>query len=569
MFFKFPLEAVYGVRLVLDHTKINKWNIIKGVGIYKGDEQAKIKPDLYNQAEFPFPKDSISHNINTHECFEFNPRVTSDGSKMYFVKDCPGQDNQDIWYAEADAAGKWKEAKSVGAPLNNSGHNFISSLSMDGNTLFIGNTYESNGEQMGPGISISKWQTNKTWSIPENIVLPDFFNKHEYGNYFMSYDQTALLIAMEDVYTVGDMDLYVSLFNKYKKSWSEPINLGKVINTSFTEDYPYLSLDGTSLYFSSKGHIGYGGHDIYMAKRLDNSWTKWSKPVNLGPLINTKTDDDGFMISNSGDYAYFNTVTFDSIHNMDIYKIKLPKVLHQHPQVLIKGKIVSSRDGVPVRAAIRYKEKAKKAYEEAIINSDDDGNFSFILPQGKEYELILEGSRYFKITDQISLLDSNLKSKVLRNYKMDPFLDSGQVSIINNLLFDYGTSNLKDTSFHELDKLAIRLNEQNKSVIEVSGHTDDVGSDEFNLQLSEARASSVVNYLVTKGIRPWRLKAKGYGEQVPIASNETDEGRSLNRRVEMLILEDDFSKKYQKKQTPAAGGKRQRFNFYSNVVKNN
>lgn len=138
----------------------------------------------------------------------------------------------------------------------------------------------------------------------------------------------------KDEHTHGDLDLYVCFYNKHNKKWSEPINLGNTINSSFTEDYPYLALDGKTLYFNSKGHIGYGGHDIYISKRLDNRWTKWS--VNLGSKINTKTDDNGFMISNSVDYAYFNTVAFDSVHNMDIYKIKLPKKLHQHAQVLIK-----------------------------------------------------------------------------------------------------------------------------------------------------------------------------------------------------------------------------------------
>jgi outer membrane protein OmpA-like peptidoglycan-associated protein len=565
---KFKLETVYGIKLVIDHSKINKWNIIKGVGICKSDELVDIKPDLYDQAEFPFPKDSIGHNINTHECFEFNPRLSSDGSKMYFVKECPGIDNQDIWVTEADASGRWKEAHSVGSPLNNAGHNFVASASMDGNTLFIGNTYNSDGEQLGAGLSMSKWQTNRTWSLPENIEIPNFVNKSSYGNYFMAHDQSAILMALENEQSNGEMDLYVSLFNKYKKSWSEPINLGNVINTSFGEDYPYLALDGNVLYFSSKGHIGYGGHDIYMSKRLDNSWTKWSKPVNLGPLINTKTDDNGFMISNSGDYAYFNTVTFDSIHNMDIYKIKLPKILQQHPHVLIKGKVLSTRDGKPVHTIIRFKEKGKNVYDPTVVTNDMDGNFAFILPHGKEYDIVVEGSNYFKITDKIALLDSNVKSKVLKNYKIEPFLDSGQVSVMSNVLFDFGTAKLRDTSFHELNRMVSKLQEQNKSVIEISGHTDDVGSDEFNLKLSESRAMSVVNYLIEKGIRPWRLKAKGYGEQVPIASNDTEEGRTLNRRVEMLILEDDFSKRYQKKQSPVAG-KKQRFNFYSNVVKEN
>lgn len=545
----FDLETVYGIKLILDHTKINNWNIIKSIGIAKSENPIDIKPDLYNPAEFPNPKDTIGHNINTHECFEFNPRLSSDGSKLYFVKECPTDKNQDIWFAELDSNGKWMDAKSIGQPLNNKDHNFISSVSLDGKTLFVGNTYKPNGEQLGAGISISKWQQNKTWSLPQNVDIPNMENISEYENYFMLHDQSAIVIAMQNKKSIGEMDLYVSFFNKFKKTWSEPMNLGNTINTSFGEDYPYIAYDGVTLYFSSKGHIGYGGYDIYMSKRLDNSWTKWSKPVNLGHNINTKTDDDGFMISNLGDYAYFNTVAFDSVHNMDIYKIKLPKILRQHPQVLIKGKILNSKNGKPVKTELRFKEKNKINGEQTIIKNDDDGSFSFILPQGKEFELVIEGANYFKIVDKISLLDSNVKAKILKNYRIEPYLDSGEVAVMSNILYDFGTANISESSFGELDKMVQKFKQQNKSIIEISGHTDDLGSDAYNLKLSQNRANSVLNYLVEKGIRPWRLKAKGYGEQVPISSNATEEGRTQNRRVEMLILKDDFSKRNQKKQT--------------------
>lgn len=539
----YPLETVYGVKVVINHAKINKWNILKGIGITKNDKPIEIKPELSLEAEFTFFKDTIGDNINTHDCFEFNPKLTSDGSTLYFVKECQKDKNQDIWYSEMDSLGKWMDAKSVGKPLNNSSDNFISSVSLDGKTLFVGNTYKPNGEQLGDGISISKLQLDKTWSLPTTIEIPNVKNKSKYVNYFMLHDQSAVLIAMENEKSIGELDLYVSLYNKYKKSWEEPINLGSTINSIFAEDSPYMAFDGQTLYYSSLGQIGFGGFDIYMSKRLDNSWTNWTKPVNIGPKINSKTDDVGFMISNSGDVAYFNSVAFDSVHNMDIYKIKLPALLKQNPQVLIKGKIVCARTGKPIKTQIRFKEKNKKNYESLIILNEDDGTFSFILPHGKEYEIVLESNNYFKITDNISLLDSLNKTKLHKNFSLEPYLDSGYVAVMANLLFEFGTTNISQTSYKDLDMLANKLKQQNKSVIQISGHTDDTGSETFNNKLSLQRASSVVDYLVSKGIRAWRLNAKGFGEQTPIASNATDDGRAQNRRVELLILKTDFTKK--------------------------
>lgn len=209
--------------------------------------------------------------------------------------------------------------------------------------------------------------------------------------------------------------------------------------------------------------------------------------------------------------------------------------------------MVNSKTNEPVSVVIRFKEKGQKSYDPFIVNNDADGNFSFILPHGKEYDIALEGSKYFKMTDKISLLDTSLKIIALKSYKMEAFLDSGEVFVMNHILFEFGTANLKEESYPEIDNPILHLQEQNKAVIEISGHTDDVRSEEFNLKLSQQRASSVMDYIILKGIRSWRLKAKGYGEQVPISSNDTEEGRFSNRRVQIKLLEEDFSKKYQKK----------------------
>lgn len=413
-------------------------------------------------------------------------------------------------------------------------------------------------------LAVSKNHGN-SWDEPIPIGMPMIKSIDEYVNFCVSFDQKTIITAIEEQDGIGKFDLYAIIYNKNSKQWEKPFNLGPMINTADFEDFPYIAPDGKTLYWSSTGRLGYGRYDVYMSQRLDDSWTKWTEPINLGPAINSKADDTGFSIAARGDYAYLKTVNMeDTAKSIDIYGVTLPKFFKQKPLAVVKGRIanIESERGLP--SIIRFKEKGSSKLDPQVFAADGNGNFSFVLEADKDYELVIESSRHFKIYDTISTRNTQVYKGFNKTYKMESYLDSGQVSIISNLLFEFGTSKIVDSTRAKIDKLIVQLQEQNKSVIEIGGHTDDVGADDFNQRLSEARANAVVDVLVSKGIRAWRLKAKGYGEQVPIAPNDTEEGRKLNRRVEMLILEDDFSKKYNRNTSPKTRSNKSKYSLLKN-----
>ncbi|MDX2195903.1 MAG: OmpA family protein [Cytophagales bacterium] len=532
-----PYSTIYAVRVVLDHSAINEWNIIKGIGVLNADKLYDISPQFIADTSHKIHKEQVAGNINSKDCFEFSPKVAPDGKTLYFVKECEAQGDQDIWYSELDSAGKWSEAKNAGVPLNNKGHNFVASISPDGNTLVLGNKYNPDGTSAGDGVSVSHKTDDGKWSVPENIEIPDMVNINDHVNYYMNNDGNVMLIAMQDKKSVGGLDLYVSMYDKITRKWQAPVNLGNIVNSPFDEDYPFLANDGVSLYFSSKGHLGYGGHDVYVCKRLDDSWTKWSAPLNLGPFINSKVDDKGFVIDNRGDHAYFNTGTFEEdLHHMDIYKVGLPMTLWQNPRILINGTVFDDKTNEPMRATITVKDEQGQTVAFCASNPKT-GAYALSVTYGKVYEIYCESIDYFKKVDKILLNDITMGIEMKKDFPLGKFLDSGAVYTMKNIQFEFAKATLMEESYHELEMVADMMKQQKRATYEIAGHTDNVGSQESNLKLSEDRANTVRNYLISHGVKAFRLTAKGYGELLPIGTNDTEEGMAINRRVEFRVLE--------------------------------
>lgn len=325
----FQPTKVSHIEIVFQHKFINKWNLLKGIGLSYNPEPEEVLPYQIDLTNKVIKKELVDDNIKTDDCFLFAPKISADGNTLFFVKECANNKNgQDIWTSTKED-GLWSEPVNVGKPLNNASHNYVASVGADGNTLLVGNKYGPDGNYAGDGISKSIKMDDGKWSLPQAISIPNNINYNENVNYFQSLDEKYIIIASEDDISLGDLDLSVSIFNSLTNKWSAPIHLGATINTPHSEDYPYLAKDGITLYYSSKGFIGYGGHDIYMSKRLDDTWKNWSKPVNLGPKINTSADDKGFIVSADGAHAYLNSTSFDTANKIDIYKIVLPEEFHQ------------------------------------------------------------------------------------------------------------------------------------------------------------------------------------------------------------------------------------------------
>ena len=356
--------------------------------------------------------------------------------------------------------------------------------------------------------------------------------------------------------------------------WSEPMNLGAEINTPDTETTPFLAADGVSLYFSSNRKGGLGSNDIYVTKRLDKSWKRWSKPINLGAPINSEGFDAYYSVSAAGDYAYLVTRK-EGEGKGDIVRIKLkettsepttpvvmppsvatvadpnqnntpPKVIDKpvdtktktaDPVVLLSGKLFDAKTKkVPVNAKIIY-EDLTTGTEEGIATPDPiTGEYKIVLPYGKKYGITAIIDGYAPKSQNIDLTNPGKYLEITgRDIEVMPAI-KGAVVALNNIFFEYAKATLQNESFPELNRLVEMLTKSPKMTIEVAGHTDNVGTDENNLKLSQERAESVRNYLLSKGLAPARLTAKGYGESKPIAPNETDEGKQKNRRVEFMIL---------------------------------
>ncbi len=324
----------------------------------------------------------------------------------------------------------------------------------------------------------------------------------------------------------GLKDIFVSQVRE-DGSFSKPKNLGNVVNSFEDESNPFLAADGKTLYFASKGHPGYGYYDLFVSKRLDDSWTNWSKPENLGNIINSTGYELSIFLSAKGDKAYVG-------REKDIWEID--NSVKQDPVALVKGKVYDSKTKKIISAPIVY--NALKTNKElgTAISDPSTGSYSIVLPYGEKYSFMAEKEGYYAVTQNVDLSDLKEYKEITVDLYLNP-IEKGEIIRLNNIFFDSGKYDLLSESNAELDKLFKVLKDNKKLIIEIAGHTDAVGADKDNLQLSNNRANAVMNYLISKGVSKERLTAKGYGETKFIASNDTEEGKQLNRRVEFLILE--------------------------------
>jgi OOP family OmpA-OmpF porin len=503
--------------------------------------------------------ESLGKTVNT-EYNEIAPTISPDGKTLYFSRVSHPQNthgtkgSQDIWYSELKND-TWTMARKLPAPLNKEDYNSLYSITPDGNTLLIKGAYK-NGVYETRGFSTSK-KTARGWAAPNKIDIPGYakISKGQFDCGYLSTDGKTLVMSFSEKKNSKVDDLYVS-FKQKDGSWSKPLNLGPEINSEeFTETTPFLAPDGVTLYFSSDRKGGQGSNDIYYSKRIDKSWKRWSRPVNLGSTINTDGYDAYYTISAIGDYAYM--VSFKGTEGKgDIVRYDLrPKVVPgdtaqapvaiiptSDPVAMISGKVIDSKTGKPVEATIIYEDLETGEEVGTATTSPATGEYKLVLPKGKKYSWRAVAPNFIAEGENVDLTDSTADGKsknfseiTNKSLKMIP-IEEGQIVRLNNIFFATGKSTLSNQSFPELNRIAITMSENKTLSIELGGHTDNVGGDDFNMKLSQDRADSVREYLIGKGIEPDRVASKGYGETVPVAKNDTPEGQQRNRRVEFKIL---------------------------------
>jgi outer membrane protein OmpA-like peptidoglycan-associated protein len=493
---------------------------------------------------------NLGNKINSR-LDEWDPNPTPDGRFMFFSsRDRQGGFGKADVYISRCQNGEWQAPVNAGRSINGPNDETVDNVTADGNGLFLSGDFPGtygNFDIYYINATKEGWGTLVHYPPPINSRYFD-----EGAN--MTADGKAMLFTSDRPGCVGgyipygipyhglemgNMDIFVCL--KTDSGWSQPINLGPTVNTPYAERSPYLHPDGRTLYFSSNGHPGIGRLDVFKTVRLrEDSWTEWSEPVNLGKEINSEKDDWGYKVTLSGDSAFFaGNNRADGYGGWDLYSVSLPKEVRPEKVVTIKGKVLNS-DGLPLDAAIKWENLTTGENAGILSSSPSDGSYIIILQPGKHYGYYAEKQGYYPASSNIDLRNTSGDTTITENIILYSAVEikGKQLNIrINNIFFDFDDFALKPESFPELDRLYEFLTSNPDAHVFIEGHTDNVGTEKYNQELSSHRAESVLKYLVTKGVKSNRVKAYGFGAKHPISDNETDEGRAKNRRVEFRLEE--------------------------------
>ncbi len=482
----------------------------------------------------PFNPVSIGSSINTKDD-EYWPSITADGQTLMFTRQSFGpsgfmnraQYQEDFYISFLSDTG-WMTPFNAGEPLNTPQNEGALTLSSNGNYMYFTACDRPGG--LGSCDIYFSANNNGKWSIPYNLGPPVNTPSWE-STPSISADGNMLFFSSSRPGGKGGKDIWYSIMND-NGTWKNPVNLGDVINTEDDEMSPFIHFDGRSLYFSSNGRPGMGGLDIYLSRMKEDS--TWTEPKNLGYPINTSSDDMGLVIDASGQKAYFSSRR-DNSNGKDIFWFTLDKSFRPNPVSYLKGSVTDKETGRILKADF---ELINLTNDKITIKSktDEKGNFLVCLPSGNNYGINVSCPGYLFHSENFMFEGIHtVMEPLIKKIRLSP-LKIGEKMLLTNVFYEVDSWKLKKESISELNNLAGLLKSNKDLIVEIGGYTDSTGTAEYNLQLSEKRALSVVNYLIETGIHQSRLLYKGYGNTSPIGDNITSEGRRMNRRTEVKII---------------------------------
>jgi outer membrane protein OmpA-like peptidoglycan-associated protein/tetratricopeptide (TPR) repeat protein len=495
---------------------------------------------------------------------DYGPVISADEDVMYFTSRRQGGMSEDMdenineYFEDIYVSYQFNQVfgkpVNIGVPVNTANqHDAVVGLSPDGSQLI---TY--NGKNRGD--LYYSLLTGTKWSKPESYGKPINSDAHE-PSASLSYDGKTIYFISDREGGLGGHDIYQASLNA-KGKWDNLKNLGAVINTPYEEDAVFIMPDGKTLYFASQGHNSIGGYDIFKSIMKDGVW---GKPENIGMPINTPSDDVFFVLSANGRHGYYASSADGGYGNNDIYKITFlgpekqpnlngddnliasiaapinemraekPIEIATPALTLLKGIVTDEDSKQPLDASIELVDNIKNEIVAVFSSNSTTGKYLVSLPSGKNYGIAVKKDGYLFHSENFDVMNNNTYNEIVKNIALKK-IDVGKSIVLRNIFFDFDKATIRVESANELERLIKLLQENPTLKIELGSHTDSKGSDDYNMKLSESRSKSVVAYLVTKGIDGGRLTPKGYGETVPIATNDTEFGRQTNRRTEFKIL---------------------------------
>jgi outer membrane protein OmpA-like peptidoglycan-associated protein/Tol biopolymer transport system component len=506
--------------------------LIRMTYLVNGQENNTSKADMKTKDSAYYVITNLGENINT-PYDEYAPIISADGSVMMFTSrrpilkediDLKMQGMENVYISEYnDMTWKWSKPQMLAETVNQKGkNNSAIALSNDGQRLLLyrgdpdGNIYESILE-------------GETWSEPVKLPKPINSKKHE-SSASIAPDGRTIYFVSNRKGGEGGSDIWVC--RQGINGWEKAENLGKAINTSENEEGVFIHPDGKTLYFSSKGHNSRGGYDIFKSV-LENG--KWTTAVSMGDSVNTPGDELFYCVTADGKTAYYSSARPGSVGKKDIYEVYFKSKKSESSLTLLKGIVIDADSFDPVGADIEISDNEKNEVIAVVKSNSSSGKYLVSLPAGKNYGIAVKKKGYLFYSENYDIPASAAYKQVYKTIPLQTFAVGNKIAL-KNVFYDYGKATLRPESLTELNQI-VKLMSVNTDVrIEIASHTDSQGSAERNMMLSKARSQSVADYLFAAGISKDQLVVRGYGETKPIASNDSEEGRQLNRRTEITIL---------------------------------
>jgi outer membrane protein OmpA-like peptidoglycan-associated protein len=517
------------------------WNDARGTDQVLPENARRLEKNLEFAAAavqhpVPFDPRSLGEAVNS-DLFEYWPSLSVDENTLFMTVLGPQnpeyppsrlQLQEDFYYSER-VEGDWCERKNLGPPVNTNNNEGAQTVTADGGLIFFTACNRPDGHGSMCDLYVTEMK-NGRWSAPKNlgdIINTRYSEKHP----AVSADGRTLIFASNRPGGRGDYDLWMS--RKEDDAWGAPENLGDSINTWGAEQSPFIHPDQQTLYFASDGWPGMGRTDLFIS-RLDTSGS-WSTPENLGYPINTHNEEVGLVVNARGTTAYYSSNRRAGT-DTDIFSFELPEKTRPAPVSFIKGRVYDARTMRGIAAIFQLIDLETGEIAMESTSSEEEGAYFLSLPSGKQYAFNVSHPGYLFYSDNFSIERTYSRLQpFIKDIPLEPVME-GKTIVLKNIFYDTDDYTLREESKVELEKVIDFLKENPSVRIEISGHTDDTGTPEYNRILSENRAKEVVRYLAGKDVDPSRLVAKGYGETLPVADNSNEKGRALNRRTELKIL---------------------------------